>query len=208
MSQARAEVTRNAVLSSAARVFETKGYAGASIQDILEEASVTKGALYFHFPSKAALASAIIEQQSNWRVSNTKPAPLAVQQVIDLSFRFVAALQADPLVRASIRLTLERNTFMTRDSGPYEDWIAGVLHLVQLARDGGELRPEVDPEVVANVLVSALTGTQLLSEAISGRSDLAERVVDLWQLLLPGLVPPKIHKKLDPHEPNSRAKAG
>jgi len=54
--QERAVRTRRAVLEAAAAVFAERGYAAATIGEILARAQVTKGALYFHFDSKAALA--------------------------------------------------------------------------------------------------------------------------------------------------------
>lgn len=196
MGQARAEATRTSVLMAAARVFERKGFAGSTISDILDEASVTKGALYFHFDSKESLAAAIIEQQADWREAHAPESRWAMQRIIDLSFRFVHALRSDPLVRASIRLTLERNTFRTDDPSPYEGWVSTVAQLFVEARDAGELQADVDPERAAAVAVAALTGTQLVSEALSGREDVVERVEDLWHLLLPGLVPARVRKKL------------
>jgi AcrR family transcriptional regulator len=181
---------------AAAAVFERKGFAGATISDILDEASVTKGALYFHFDSKNALAAAIVEQQVDWREAHTPESRWAMQRIIDLSFRFVHALRSDLLVRASIRLTLERNTFRTDDPSPYVGWVSSVAQLFAEARDAGELSADVDPDAAAGVAVSALTGTQLLSEALNGREDVFERVESLWQLLLPGLVPARVRNKL------------
>ena len=39
-----------------------KGYAGASLDEILADSGVTKGALYHHFGSKAELGVAIIDE--------------------------------------------------------------------------------------------------------------------------------------------------
>ncbi len=50
--QERAVRTRHAVVQAAAQVFAERGYAAATIAEILDRAGVTKGALYFHFDSK------------------------------------------------------------------------------------------------------------------------------------------------------------
>ncbi len=54
--QDRAILTRQAILTAAAGVFEERGYRAATISEILARAGVTRGALYFHFPSKEDLA--------------------------------------------------------------------------------------------------------------------------------------------------------
>lgn len=61
--QERAQRTRRRVLVAAAGVFAQRGFARASMAEILDAAGVTKGALYFHFPGKEALAKAVVQEQ-------------------------------------------------------------------------------------------------------------------------------------------------
>jgi AcrR family transcriptional regulator len=56
------EHVRTRLLYAAVRVFDRKGYAGASVREIAEMAGVTKPAVYYHFGSKEGLLMAILEQ--------------------------------------------------------------------------------------------------------------------------------------------------
>ena len=47
--------TRERLLDAATRVFAAKGYRGAAVDDVAEEAGLTKGAVYAHFRTKEAL---------------------------------------------------------------------------------------------------------------------------------------------------------
>ena len=60
----RADTTRRQILRAASHQFAHKAYGLVSLDDILAEAEVTKGAMYFHFRSKHALAVAIVEQRA------------------------------------------------------------------------------------------------------------------------------------------------
>ena len=60
--QARSEATRQKILNAAIDLFSEVGYAAAGLGEIIERAGMTKGALYHHFDSKEALATAVIEQ--------------------------------------------------------------------------------------------------------------------------------------------------
>jgi AcrR family transcriptional regulator len=60
-SQARSRATRERLLEAAEIVFADKGYDGAKISDIAEEAGVSVGAVYFRFKDKDALFFAIAE---------------------------------------------------------------------------------------------------------------------------------------------------
>lgn len=55
----RAEATRGRLVAAARELFGTRGYEATSIEDVLERAGVSKGALYHHFPSKEALFEAV-----------------------------------------------------------------------------------------------------------------------------------------------------
>ncbi|MCL5107984.1 MAG: TetR/AcrR family transcriptional regulator [Chloroflexi bacterium] len=58
--QARAG-KRNEILSAARRLVMTKGYEQMTIQDILDELHISKGAFYHYFGSKQALLEALVE---------------------------------------------------------------------------------------------------------------------------------------------------
>jgi AcrR family transcriptional regulator len=54
--------TRSRLLCAAVDVFDRKGYAAASVREIVELAGVAKPALYYHFGSKEALLTAVLEE--------------------------------------------------------------------------------------------------------------------------------------------------
>ena len=56
------ELKRNEILDAAQRVVYTRGYDQMSIQDILVEVKISKGAFYHYFDSKQALMEALIER--------------------------------------------------------------------------------------------------------------------------------------------------
>lgn len=58
----RKNQTREQLLAAAARVFARSGYAGASVDNIAEEAGFTVGALYSNFSSKQELFMAAFER--------------------------------------------------------------------------------------------------------------------------------------------------
>jgi len=56
---ARRRSTRAALLAAGAEVFARRGFAGASLDQVAARAGLTKGAVYHHFESKAALFLAL-----------------------------------------------------------------------------------------------------------------------------------------------------
>lgn len=59
----RSETTTDQLISVARRLFATKGFPGTSIQEIVETAGVTRGALYHHFASKEELFAAVFRRE-------------------------------------------------------------------------------------------------------------------------------------------------
>jgi AcrR family transcriptional regulator len=55
--------TRNALLSTAARLFLRDGYGATSLERVAAEAGYSKGAVYSNFASKEALCLAVIERR-------------------------------------------------------------------------------------------------------------------------------------------------
>ena len=52
--------TRDQILAIARRLFVDQGYAGTSIVDLARELGTTTAALYYHFPSKAAILTQLL----------------------------------------------------------------------------------------------------------------------------------------------------
>jgi AcrR family transcriptional regulator len=57
----RTEATRGRLVTTARRLFAQQGFAATSTEEILEAASVSRGAMYHHFSSKTELFQAVFE---------------------------------------------------------------------------------------------------------------------------------------------------
>ncbi|MBC8100021.1 MAG: TetR/AcrR family transcriptional regulator [Armatimonadetes bacterium] len=57
-----AEATRSRILDAALDVFAVKGYHEATVDEIVEQSTTSKGSVYFHFPNKQALFLALVDK--------------------------------------------------------------------------------------------------------------------------------------------------
>ncbi|MET9799699.1 ScbR family autoregulator-binding transcription factor [Streptomyces sp. NPDC006368] len=192
--QERGIRSKRSILEAAADVFGERGYDAASTNEILARAGLTRGALYHHFPSKEAIAAALVEAQSEALLVPDQPVKL--QAVIDLTLGFAGRLQYDKVLRASVRLVVEQSSFSTPAQTPYNQAVTVIEELLLQADRQGELLPGTDLPEVASTLVGSFTGLQVMSQAYSNRRDLPARVSALWRLILPGLAAPGMLPRL------------
>ena len=190
--QQRAIGTRAAIIRGAAEAFREHGYGSTTLAGLEAAAGVTKGALYFHFASKEALALAVIETQHESSIAlgaeylgSTRP---GLDAAIRMTFAMAKTLRDDPVVSAGIRLTLEASNFSVPVAAPYIDWIDMCGRLLRRAIDEGDAAAELNVDAAAHFISPAFTGVQTVSEVLTGRDDLYQRVEEMWTLLLPGLL--------------------
>lgn len=190
--QDRAKATRAAVIAGAAAVFEEHGYGSTSLTQVAERAQVTKGAMYFHYPSKEDLARAVIAEQHRMaeaegqRVLAKGLTPL--ESMILICATFGLQLLEEPVVRAGIRLTFEATSFGPPVREPYVDWIATIEELAARAKADRQLRSSVDAEAFARYLVASFTGVQMVSCVLTERQDVMQRIEQMWDIMLPGIL--------------------
>ncbi|MFD5264617.1 ScbR family autoregulator-binding transcription factor [Streptomyces sp. NPDC058335] len=194
--QERAIRTRRAIVEAAGAVFDEHGYTSTTIAMVLERAQVTKGALYFHFASKEALAQAVLNEQVPFGA--VPPQPCKLQEIVDMTFVVACRLLDNALLRGSVRLAVDQETPSGVDHGePFRQWARALTELLELAGERGELLPTVKPAETVGLLVGTFTGVQLMSRALTDRADLGDRLSVMWAHILPSIAVPGLLPGLD-----------
>lgn len=157
-AQAKAR-TRESLLEAATTVFASKGFAGASVEEIAEQAGFSIGALYSNFAGKEYLFLELMSSRAHERVADTSQVlqewhastgPLAWQalgqQMADVADKDmeIAALQAEFWLYA-VRYPEVMRTFAERirhRREPLEQLIAD-----ELEKDGGGYQDDLAPRL-------------------------------------------------------------
>ncbi|MFJ9343411.1 ScbR family autoregulator-binding transcription factor [Streptomyces sp. NPDC101733] len=190
----RAARTRQIIVRAAAEVFEEHGFNGARLTMITKQSGLTMGAIYFHFASKEDIARAVMLQQGDeLRLPDGED---GLQRLIDITMYLAGQLRVNALLRAGVRLAVEQGAFGMREDAAYRRWAEQFHAQLTAARAQGDLLPEVDEADLSQLLVSAYSGTQLLSELSSSRADLPDRILTMWRYLLPGVATAEARVKL------------
>jgi len=160
------------VLDVAARQFQAMGYGAASMHDIVREAAVTGGALHHHFPSKKALALAVISERVSAEVAETwiqtvRRAPSGAEGILKVFDDTIAALDARgavqgcPLGNLALELSLTDEDIRAAIAQEYAAWRGAIAE--RLAADAVAFAP--DPDAFANVVVALFSGAMSIAKA-------------------------------------------
>jgi AcrR family transcriptional regulator len=191
--------TRQRLLNAALKQFARRGYAGASVQEIVTAARVTKPALYYHFGSKTGLFRALVDHAFDERLRLMEAAaargsstPERLEEIVAAVFDF-ARRNADlmRLAFAAAFAGVEELPAGARCLAKGRRNFEFVRKLVAAGQAAGELSPAFDSEQLAFGLYGQLNTYVMVHVILPGyRLDrtTARQVV---RLFLDGALPRK-----------------
>lgn len=153
---------RKQILKAASKVFAEKGYHGARISDVAEEASVAYGLVYHYFGNKEGLLRSIFE--TNWSVFAKAIEEIAaadastrekLRQIVDF---IVNAFEMTPLVVKVLVLEFGRSSRLgdALDEPEVNRVFRAVQTIFKEAAKSGELDEKTDPWALSVLFLGAL----------------------------------------------------
>jgi TetR/AcrR family acrAB operon transcriptional repressor len=167
-----AAATRQALLDAALKVFSQKGYAAARLEDVAEQAGVTRGAVYWHFKNKADLYNTLVSETLGGiqrvvdRAVGKGGTFLAIQRRVmvyvitlleeDATYRAVQELM---ILKTGYEPELAEGLIKKREAmRQIEEEIAGYF---RIGIQAGELRADLDPLIAARAMLAYINGITL-----------------------------------------------
>lgn len=187
-------------MRTAARLFLARSYQAVGVDELCAAADVRKGSFYYFFRSKADLAKAVIDRHALalWarldeagatgdeggaavRLHAIADAVAAIQQDFERQF---GAVVGCPFGNLAAELATTDGTLHDHLAAIFAEWEGRLAILCRQAAAQRVLRPGVDPELLARILIAQFQGMILLAKA--GRSTVAE-------------IPAALHQVIDSH---------
>lgn len=187
----KGDTTRDRIVAAAAPLFNQKGFAGCSMQDIMAATGLEKGGLYRHFSSKEALAAeAFSFARSRSERLKIKASDAALSPLDRLRAAIGQFVDAQPNLPGGCPLM---NTAIDSDDGnpalrelaleAFGDWRKRWTALVREAIRAGQIHSDAEPRQIANTLIATLEGALMLSRLENARTPLRDAAQSLHQLL-------------------------
>ncbi|MFC6089953.1 TetR family transcriptional regulator [Saccharothrix lopnurensis] len=187
---ARGARTRAALVAASIELFDRHGYEATSLEAVCRHVSVTKGALYRHFPSKQALAVAVVEEYfRRWHdvraeLEGGGAGPL--RTLVALTERMGLLVREDRTVRVGVRLLYTSELFDLVAGVHFACLTAVVRDLLDRAAAAGEVVADADVREEAEGFTAAVVGAQVVS-VVTARGG---RPVTPWRHRLSRLATP------------------
>ncbi len=193
-----AAVTRTTVLKAALAVFSAKGYAAATLDDVAKAAKVTRGAIYWHFKSKADLYNTLVLELSARGASVVQQAIAEGGTLIEILRRvFVrqcALIEDDKEARAVMELALfktgldpELQAGRKKQLEAGNALVAGIAEAMRQGIAQGVLRKDMDPVDMARAFIAFENGAIQLWLASSKSFSLKISARSFADILIAGL---------------------
>lgn len=166
--------TREAILTSALRLFARHGVAGASIDQIAQDAGITKGAVYWHFDSKDALFDAILDRiRARWQETVHGPLSQKASAVARLEALFAGYselfTETPEICLFMQRVLLEGDKeFSPKVGRIFTQTARAIAKILEEGRTTSEFREDVDAIASAHAILGVISGAS--QQSLANRS--------------------------------------
>lgn len=189
VATAKGRETREGILRRAADIFNTRGYFGTSISDVLAATGLEKGGLYNHFTSKDQLALeafdyAVARVRERYRAALSDKTH-AAERLLAIVEGFASANSKPavkggcPILNTAIEADDAHPELRERARKAMDDWQTSIVEIAKRGVASGELRREIDPETIASIITATLEGALMLSKLFSDGAHLRRAVEHL-----------------------------
>jgi len=187
---------RSEILAAAARVFARQGFEGASMNDIIAEAGISKGGVYWYFKSKDEIIGTIVRNYFERDLDNVRalfdaplPAPEKLLALIRFAVEDIESMMGMlPLAFEAYALAFHNPVVKQALEDYLDSYMAFLVPIFQRGIELGEFR-EVDPSEAALAVAAIIEGTLILWVFKPDLVSLERHILSSIQLLLDGLKP-------------------
>jgi TetR/AcrR family transcriptional regulator, transcriptional repressor for nem operon len=187
----KGELTRERILAQAAPIFNQRGFAGCSMQDVMDATGLEKGGLYRHFESKEELAAEAfkyaLSQAVKTRTADLEHITGFVAKLRYVVSRFVEAPSTMPggcpLMNTAIDSDDGNPALRKLVKAGLNDWKKRISALVEQGIQAHEIRNDVEPRRIANTIIATLEGALMISRMEGTKEALSDAGAALNDML-------------------------
>jgi AcrR family transcriptional regulator len=194
--------TREILLQAAFDEIHRYGFQAASVDAILARTGVTKGALYYHFPTKTQLGYAVVEEVIRQRIlerwghalgEGEDPIAHLIEKLrYEAKHRWpLEALQVGcPVNNLANEMSPIDEGFRLRIERVFQDWRGIIAGMIAQGQSSGHVCTDIDAAQVATFFVAAVEGTISMAKNAQDPRLVQDNFTMLWTYLAALRPPP------------------
>lgn len=160
--------TKNAIMESALRLFEQRGFDSVTVEDITNDAKVAKGSFYTYFSTKSDIIvdefwkiDAYYQEYASRNLKRYRTAREKLLAFTRAQMRYVRDVIGNAnlkILYANQTVQPGRNKMMTKRE---RQWVQIISGIITEGQASGEFRTDLDAMVLANLLNRSARGVFL-----------------------------------------------
>ena len=176
----KSDVTRQLIIEKTARVFNRKGYAGTSLNDLTLATGLTKGSIYGNFSGKdevalaafeynlAQITTVIAEKAANEQTASGKL--LAYAESYSALFPTISAAGGCPILNTSVEADDTHPALRKKAADAIRSWKKQLEQIINKGIETAELRNDIIPEHTAITMIAMIEGAIMVSRVCNNNN--------------------------------------
>lgn len=193
MSESKAAQTKQYIISQSSPIFNTKGYAGTSLQDIMDVTGLTKGGIYGNFRNKEEIAFLVFDY--NVKLVMEKVAALVRKEKtaidkLNVIIRFYKNYYFSPPVPGGcpmLNLAIEADDthpgFRSKVVEALDVLRNSIVHILKKGKEHKQIKQDVDIQQFSTVFLAVVEGGLMMARTFQEAKYLNACMAHLSQLV-------------------------
>lgn len=178
----KSENTRQSIIAKTAPVFNSKGYSGTSMSDMMRATGLSKGCIYGHFENKDEVALAAFDYNHHRIIEHLKAGIAATDNAIERlliypgmykNYQIYPFLQAGcPILNTATEADDTHPLLKEKAEQAVHIWRTSIENQIKRGIARKEIKEDTDPVAFAVVMVSLIEGAFMQAKLTAGIREL------------------------------------
>lgn len=192
-SYTKAERTRNFIIESTAVIFNKKGYAGTSLNDLTKATGLTKGSIYGNFENKEEVAVAVFDYNCSRLSHLTSQEVNRATTCYDKLMAYVRVYQTItketlnrggcPVLNTATEADDTNGLLRKRAANVVLTWEGDLTTIIKRGILNGEFKTNTDPRKTALSIIALIEGGIMISK-VTGDATAMDHILSTVEILI------------------------
>ena len=189
----KAEKTKQYIIEKTAPVFNKKGYAGTSLNDIIDHTGLTKGSIYGNFENKDEVALAAFEHNVNQvskmfreeihKQTTIREKLLVYPRLYENFLKFPFPEGGCPILNTAIEADDTHPLLKAKALTAFTNWKNAIIRLIEKGIERKEFKKNINAEETAVTIIALIEGGIMLTK-LTGKTNYIKTITKSVSIII------------------------